>query len=150
MRQRADQRTHDLFDFELASRPSSAPGALAGLKTQIAHMMSAAIRNSGRDRHDIAASMSKLLGEDVSKTMLDAYTAESRDDQNVPAYRFLPFVFATESWPEFDTLLRPIGCSLLIGDAAKIAAVTELEIRRDQLDARIREMKRRIKATTHG
>lgn len=141
MRQRADHGTFDLFD--LASRPSSTPGALAGLKAQIAHLMSAAIRNSGRDRYDIAARMSALLAEDVSKQMLDAYTAESREDQNVPAYRFLAFIFATESFPEFDLLLRPIGCALLVGDAVKAAAIAELELRRAQIDQRLRDMKKR-------
>ena len=142
-----DTRTLDLF---ATPHPATGPGALAGLKTQIAHAISAVIRESGMDRFEIAARMSRLLGEDVPKTMLDAYSAESRDDQNVPTYRFLAFILATESFPALDQLLVHLGCRLLVGDQTKLAALTELELQRAALDRRIKEMRARMKETAHG
>lgn len=142
-----DTRTLDLF----ATPPAAtAPGALAGLKTQIAHAISAVIRDSGLDRFEIAGKMSALLGEEVSKTMLDAYSAESREDQNVPAYRLLAFVLATESFPALDQLLSHLGCRLLAGEQTQLAAITKLEMQRAALDRRIKEMRSRVKESAHG
>jgi hypothetical protein len=141
MSSRRDQRTLDLFD---APQTPKNPGALAGLKTQISHAMSAVIRDCILDRYEIASQMSRLLGEEVSKTMLDAYTAESRDDQNIPAYRFLAFILATQSFDALDELLRPLGCRLLVGEQRQLAAIAELTARRDRLDRAIRDAKRRL------
>lgn len=136
-----DATTLDLFE---TPAPSAAPGGLAGLNTQIAHTMSAIIRDAGRSRFEIAARMSDLLGEDVTKTMLDAYTAESREDQNIPAYRLLAFILATDSFDSLDRVVQRIGCRLLVGKDAKLAALVQMEARRKELDGRIKEMKRAI------
>jgi hypothetical protein len=140
VRGRGDHRTLDLFDEAL--RPSLLPGSLAGLKTQIAHLMSAAVRDCGMDRYEIAAKMGALLGEDVPKAMLDAYTAESREDQNAPAHRLFAFILATDSFVALDQLMRRLGCRLLVGDEAKLATIAKLELQRAHLDQRLRELKR--------
>lgn len=147
MRARGDHRTPDLFD---TARPSTAPGALAGLNTQIAHLLSAVIRDSGVDRFEIAARMSRLLGEEVSKTMIDAYSAESRDDQNIPAYRLLAFILATEAFAELDQLLARLGCRLLVGPQTKLAAIAKLEVQRSVLDKQIKAMRSAMKDSSHG
>lgn len=147
MRAKGDHRTADLFDTPPAA---TGPGALAGAKTQIAHAISAVIRDGGVDRFEIAARMSRLLGEDVSKTMLDAYSAESRDDQNIPAYRLLAFILATESFPVLDQLLAPLGCRLLIGKQTQLAALTKAEMQRAALDRQIKHMRNRLKDSAHG
>lgn len=147
MRARGDNRTPDLFD---TARPSTAPGSLAGLKTQVAHIISADIRECGMDRFEIAGKMSALLGEEVSKTMLDAYSAESRDDQNIPAYRLLAFILATESFASLDQLLAPLGCRLLVGKQTKLAAITKLELQRASLDRQIKAMRNQMRDGPHG
>ncbi|HEY3918833.1 MAG TPA: hypothetical protein VGL83_13625 [Stellaceae bacterium] len=111
--------------------------------------MSAAIRQSGLDRYGIAAGMSALLGEDVSKIMLDAYTAESREDQNIPAHRLLAFVVVTDAFAAFDELLQQIGCRLLVGEDVKLAALAKLEANRKAIDQRIQTLKREIRGD-HG
>lgn len=141
-----DTRTLDLF---AVARPPTAPGALAGLKTQIAHAISSVIRDSGLDRFEIAGKMSALLGEEVPKTMLDAYSAESREDQNVPAYRLLAFVLATESFPALDQLLSHLGCRLLVGEETQRAALAKLELHRAALDRQIKHMRARMKDAAH-
>lgn len=141
-RRPADHRTIDLFAMPVASQ---APGSLAGLKARIAHQLSATIRDSGMDRYAIAARMSALLGEDVPKVMLDAYTAESREDQNIPAHRLLALILATGDFVALDALAQTIGCRVLAGDDVELAAITEAEAQRAALDQHIREMKRRHK-----
>jgi hypothetical protein len=143
VRRRGDHRTYDLFEAP-PSRPSH-EGALVGLKTQIAHLMSSSIRQCGLDRYKIAAGMSALLGEDVSKLMLDAYTAESRDDQNIPAHRLFAFIVVTESFDAFDHVLKQIGCRLLVGEDVRLAALAKLEANKKSLERRIKSLKQQIR-----
>ena len=89
--------------------------------------------------------MGRLLGEDVPKMMLDAYSAESRDDQNVPAYRFLAFILATESFAALDKILARLGCRLLAGAETQLAALTHLQVKRAALDRQIKDMQTRMK-----
>ena len=110
--------------------PRTAPGSLAGLRTKIMLLLSAAIRGAHLDRYDVAARMSRFLAEDVPKTMLDAYSAESRLDHNIPAYRFLAFMAATECYPDVNRMLRRLGCVILVGDDAELAAIAEVEVER--------------------
>jgi hypothetical protein len=138
----------NLFEAPVACSPEH--GALAGSKAQIAHLLSAAIRESGFDRYQIAAGMSKLLGEDVSKLMLDAYTAESREDQNIPAHRLLAFIVVTDAFGGFDKLLQKIGCRLLVGEDIQLAALAKLEASRTSLDRQIKALKRQIRGDRHG
>lgn len=139
-----DHRTPDLF--EVALRPSMRPGSLAGLSTQIAHLMSAAVRECGLDRYEIAAQMSALLGEDVSKSILDAYTSEARESHNVSAYRFLAFVLVTGSFERLDELVKLLGCRLLIGEEAQLAQLVRLEASRREIDDRIKDVRRKLGA----
>jgi len=43
-----------------------------------------AIRNSGKDRYRIAGEVSHLIGRQVTKAMLDAWTAESKPQHDDP------------------------------------------------------------------
>ncbi len=144
MRRPGNRSTFDLFD------PRTAPGSLAGLRTEIMLLLSAAIRGAHLDRYDVAARMSRFLAEDVPKTMLDAYSAESRLDHNIPAYRFLAFMAATECYPDVNRMLRRLGCVILVGDDAELAAIAELEVERDALDRRIRTMKKTVRERRRG
>jgi len=79
-----DSLTQDMF---LVPQPDhSAPGS-ANYAFEVAHLVSLALKETPLDRWEIAAQMSRLSGDDVSKNMLDAWASPGRPDHNIPLYR---------------------------------------------------------------
>lgn len=139
MKKRRDPYTLDLFEQELPPAPVTTPGGLA-CRIEIAHAMSEALK--GHDRYEIAAKMSKLLGRDISKHMLDAYTAESREDHIPPLDTAIAFDLATESNTLTEFAARKIGAKLSVGKEALDAKLGQLERIRDEAAKQIKQLKR--------
>jgi len=57
--------------------------------------LAVAIRSCNLSRHQIAGEMSHLLGCEVSKTTIDAWTAESKEGHRIPAEYLPAFCKAT-------------------------------------------------------
>jgi len=93
-----DTKTGDLLSWE--PKPpvkiySEEQVRAATLQTRICHAITLAIKESPLGRKDIAAKMSKFLGEEVPKNMLDAYTSEARTDHNISHARLIALAAAT-------------------------------------------------------
>lgn len=84
MRRVVDTLTGDLF----ASIPKAHPLTPGGwrFRGEIAHVMSEAIKLCAKDRYQIAADMSRLLGREVSLNTLDKYTSEASED-HIPNWK---------------------------------------------------------------
>lgn len=137
MRRAKDTVTRDMF--ELPPPPVSADGSLA-CRVEIACAMSAALK--GHDRFDVAAKMSRLLNREISKFMLDAYTAESREDHIPPLDTAIAFDIATETQTLTNLAAAKIGARLLIGKDALHAELGKLERMRDEAAQQIKHIKR--------
>lgn len=121
--------------------PASLDAGLAGLDRMIAGAVAVALREDGRPREVIAGEMSAMLGATVTKLMLDAYAAESREDFNISAARGLALVAVTKRYDLLDAMLRPIGATVLVGDEIHAARLGHLQAQRDRLDAEIKKMR---------
>lgn len=133
-----DPHTIDMF-LELPPPPISAPGGLS-CRSEIAHIMSEALK--GHDRYVIAAEMSKLLDREISKHMLDAYTAESREDHIPPLDTAIAFDLATESRVLGEFFARKIGAKLAVGKEALDAKLGQLERMRHETEKQIKAIKK--------
>lgn len=132
------------FDFE-APRPASSPAALAGLERRICAEVGVILATemaNGRPREVIAAEMSVLTGEDVSKAMLDAYASEARDNHKVPMSRFFALVAVTQRFDRLDVLLREIGAAVLVGEQIHTARLGHI----DREIAKLKEEQARLKS----
>jgi len=121
-------RAHpDQLAFSLDT-PSLAtgPAALAGLEERICATVGQIIASDGRPREVIAAEMSVLLCDDVSRAMLDAYSSRARTEHKVPMSRFLGLVAVTSRLDLMDPLIREIGGSVLIGQEVNTARLGHL------------------------
>ena len=87
-------------------------GVLAGLEQEIAETVGTILASTPMSRFEIAARMSELLGEPISKLMLDAYASRARTDHKMPMSRFFALVLATKRHDLFDPLVRRIGAGL--------------------------------------
>jgi hypothetical protein len=112
------------------------PAALAGLEKQICEAVGVILNTTfaaGRPREIIAAEMSVLLGEDVSRAMLDAYSSPGRDKHKVPMSRFLALIAVTQRYDILDMLLRQIGAAVLVGEEIHTARLGQIDRQMQQL-----------------
>lgn len=129
------------FVFE-PPKPASAPAQLAGLERQICRTVGTILASDPRSRWEIAAKVSELLDEDVSKSMLDAYASPARDDHRVPMSRIFALVAVTGRLDLLDPLTREIGAGLLVGDEVKTARIGHLRQHRSKIDEELRALER--------
>ena len=115
------------FDFE-APTMASLPGALAGLDRQICEAVGTILASDGRRREVIAAEMSILLDDEVSRAMLDAYSSPAREGHRISLTRFLALVQVTKRHDLLDQVLRPIGAGVLVGEEVHTARIGQLEL----------------------
>lgn len=143
-----------LFDWlkkaEELSRQTIIPpvGSLdidAELRAAISEDIKHAKDSSGRElsRYEIAGRMSELTGQDITKSMLDNWSAESHEKHRFPC-QFLPaFVIATGGQRRtFEVLSRRSGLFALPGPEALRAEIQRLEeeIRKKKAEKRKREI----------
>lgn len=133
-----DVLTGDLFDIPHAPLPA---GGSLNFDAQIQHVLSDAIKACKKDRYQVAADMSRLLGREVSKHMLDAYTAESRDAYNFPLNYVAAFEVATESLTLTQLLAGKRGCRILVGEEALFAELGKIEREEQALKERKHALK---------
>lgn len=136
------RRSHpDQIGFDFATpRAASAPASLAGLERQICEQVGVILNSDSRPRELIAAEMSILLGEDVSRAMLDAYSSPAREMHKVPMSRFFALVAVTERHDVLDLLLRQIGAAVLVGEEIYTAQLGHI----DRKMAELKEQRARI------
>ena len=137
MARRPDPFTPDLFSVPTAP---TAPGSLHCAR-EIAAVMAEAIKHSPYDRIDIAARMSRLLGEEISVTMINTWTAESKDDHMPNIERAIAFDVATGVNAIATYHAQKVGGLFLLGRDALLAEVGRL----DQQGAAIEKKKRALK-----
>ncbi len=131
------------FDFA-SPAPATGVAALAGLERRICATVGTVLASDGRAREVIAAEMSVLLDEDVSKDMLNAYSSPARTDHKVPMSRFFALLVVTARQDLLDPLLRETGAALRVGDEVKTARLGQIEA----MMAELQEERRKLKG--HG
>ena len=127
------------FDFAAPAPPVGA-GALAGLERFISETVGTIIASDGRAREILAAEMSVLLDEEISRAMLDAYSSPARAEHKVPMSRFLALLVVTDRQDLLDPIVRRIGAALLVGEEVKTARLGHLRQRIKELQTEERAL----------
>lgn len=125
MRRVVDTLTGDLF----ASIPQVHPLTPGGwrFRGEIAHVMSEAIKLCAKDRYQIAADMSRLLGREVSLNTLDKYTSEASEDHIPNLETAIAFDAATEQTALASLFASKLGCRVLPGKDLLLAELGRLQ-----------------------
>ena len=124
MASREDKLTLDMFDIP-APAPTT-PGSL-NISREVAHLMSDALRRCPHDRIEVAARMTRILGKEVSLSMLNAYTAESRETHIPPLDKAIAFDIATEGHALSNYFAGKLGGRVLFGKDALLGELGRLE-----------------------
>ena len=138
-----DALTLDLFDVPT---PVSPVAGNLDLDVPLREALSDALKHADPDRWAVAAEMSRLTGRDISKYMLDAYTAESRSDHNFPFRYAAAFEVATGSHCLTNLLAKARGCKVLVGKDALLAELGRIE----QMEADLKQQKSALKRYLGG
>lgn len=136
MRHIKDTTSGDLFMVPIPA--ANLAGSLA-CRVEIAHCMSDALH--GHDRHDVATQISKLTGRNLSKHMLDAYTAESREEHIPPLDIAIAFDLAIGGAAVLNMYAAKIGARVLVGKASLDAELGKLERMREDATRKIKQLK---------
>ena len=141
MARHKDVRTLDLFEVPQPVRVL--PGECS-FGAQVSELVGEILKASDLDRYEVAARMSRLSGDDVSKFMLDAWSSPARTDHNLPFYRvaLLEDVCATHLLTDWLVSVR--GGRVAYGRDALLAELGRLERTREEASRQARELKRML------
>lgn len=133
--------TGDLFAIPQPLR--QAPGSMdfrAAVSELVSQMLAEAHR-AGLDRHDVAARASRLTGKDVSKNMLDGYTAPGREEFNLPLWLAPVLEVACAATPLATWHASVHGGRLLVGAETLDAEIGRLMREHEATAERLRDLK---------
>lgn len=134
-----DQLTMDLFEVPMPVRPI--PGALA-IGAALRGLLSDLLKRSPLSRHEVAARMSELTGDVITKHQLDSWTAESREGWRFPL-EYLPALEEALQTHEVTAWIANLrGARLSVGREALEAQLGKVSQMRDELAKQERTLKR--------
>lgn len=134
-----DPLTMDLFEVPVPVQPT--PGALA-IGAALRGLLSELLKRSPMSRFDVAARMSELTGDVISKNQLDSWTAESREGWRFPL-EYLPALEEALQTHEVTAWVADMrGARLSVGREALEAQLGKVSQMRDELAKQERALKR--------
>ncbi len=136
------------FRFEVPCAPRD--GALAGDDVRTANMVASILHADPRPREIIAAEMSRLLGADVTKSMLDAYASPAREAWSISYPRMKALIAVTARHDLLDADLRGIGLSVLAGEELELARLGHLRAQARVIQQEIRAAEQRVQPINRG
>ena len=150
----ASENQLSLFDVlgEIAagSEPTDPTPGSFDMSSAVRQGISEAIRRSGMKRWEIAGRMSELAGAEITESMLNAWSAESREDRRFPAEYLAVFCYVTGDRELLRQMAQRIHCWLLESEEAVMAELGRINWQRQQLSARERQVKQYLAEMKHG
>lgn len=140
---RRDPLTLDLFEVP---QPAAPLPASMDYRAQVSAIVAAMLKQTNKDRYDIAAACSRLTGTEVSKYMLDAYASEARETFNLPLWLVPALEEACQSHDLTNWLVAARGGRLYLGKDVLHAELGKLEKEREEIARSIKEIKNRMRA----
>lgn len=137
------------FAFE-APRPATHAAALAGMDARVARTVGEALNSDSRPREVIAAAMAVLLEDDVTKAMLDAWSAPGKGLHNISFSRMLALIAVTNRFDLLDRELREIGAAVLVGEEIHTVRLGHLKTKIAELTAELRAVERMAEPIERG
>ncbi len=127
--------------FELPHPAVAAPASM-NFDKEIRHLLSSALKQTSKSRYEVCARMSELIGCEISISMLNAWTAESREGWRFPFAYAIPFEIACETFCLTEFMARQRGCKVYAGDEVRQAEIGRLESQMEELAAKLKTLKK--------
>lgn len=117
----------------------------ASLAASMSKAVSQSLKSCGRSREQVAERMSAYLDEQVSKTMLDAYASEARDEHIINIVRFIALVEATNDRRLLEFIAELFGWAVIERRYLPAIELAERLERRAEMDREIDAARRLLK-----
>jgi len=138
MRRTNDTLTLDLFEVPVPTTPM--PGAL-NFNLVLRRLLSDLLKVFPVSREMVAARMSELTGDQITKHQLDSWTAESREGWRFPLEYLPAFEVAVETTGLIAWAANVRGGKILMGKDALDAEIGKLERLKEDAGKRIKQLK---------
>ena len=79
---------------------------------RVKEAMSEAMKNSGLKRYEIAGRMGELIGIEITESMLNAWTAESKESHRLPVEYLPAFCRVTQDYTVLEITVSACGCHM--------------------------------------
>ncbi|MFH2011707.1 MAG: hypothetical protein ABIJ37_03230 [Pseudomonadota bacterium] len=144
LRKRIDKNNDkqlSLFDIlKKAQEEDSLPKAGSlNIDIEFRELISAELKKCPYSRYHVAGRMSELTGTEITKSMLDSWTAESKELHRFPAIFAPAFCISVESSGLLDFLGMKAGVFVLPGKEALRADIQKLLEQRDKINKGIKK-----------
>ncbi len=109
---------------------------------ELRHLLSDVLKKTTKTRFEVAARMAELTGHDISKAMLDAWTAESREAWRFPLEYATAFEVACDSYSLTEFQARKRGCKVYAGDEVRQAEIGRIESQIGEMTTKLKALKK--------
>lgn len=128
-----------IFDIIKARQQSGqgrpGPGSF-NIQSRLREALSEALKACPFSRYEAAARMSELVGVEITKTMLDSWTAESKEYHRFPAEYLPAFCHVTGSKEPLRMMAELVQCYLVESEEALLAELGRIDQKKRELAAR--------------
>jgi len=129
----------EIFETLERARTMAVEGSL-NIQAQIKGLISQGLKRSPLSRYQIAAQISELTGQEVTKWQLDSWTAESKEGHRPPMEILPAFCRATGAYDLLRFLCEKAGCYMIEGEDILLTELGRLQKMRNELRAKEREI----------
>jgi hypothetical protein len=136
-----------LLDLLKDLRPKTGDSASFNIDLQLREAISRAIKDCPHSRYHVAAKMSELLGIEITKSMLDSWTADSKEGiYRFPACYLPAFCKALGNIEPLRIMADLLGVYVIEGEDALLTQLGKIRDQKEQL----LEKERAIKTVLQG
>ena len=100
---------------------------------------SRAMHNSGKDRYQIAAEMSRLMKSSITKDMLDKYAASDQGN-GMKVNALAAFCFVCNTFEPLQFILKPLGSDVLRPEDSGVLEWARLKRESKTIEQRIKQL----------
>ncbi|TAN62562.1 hypothetical protein EPN18_04510 [bacterium] len=134
---RADSNQLDLFAvierLSQEATPLSTKAGAFNIDVRLRALLSDALKRSPLSREVIAGKMSELLAVEITKSQLDSWSAESKENHRFPFAYAAAFCEATGDVEVLRLVAELTGCYLLKGEDALFTELGRIEKLKEEL-----------------
>jgi hypothetical protein len=136
-----------LFDIMVSSeqtRQEPAPGSLA-IGQQIRQLLSNALKSADVKRWEVAGRMGEYIGTEISESMLNSWTAESKEGYRFPLEYLPAFCWATGNYELLEMVTKVCGCYIVKSEEVALLELARLEQAEQSIQSRKKQVREYMK-----
>lgn len=128
-----------LEDLEEKKAQGPKPGSL-NMGAQIRSGLAEALKNVPSKRWEVAGRMSDFVGAEITESMLNSWTADSKEGHRFPLEYIAAFCWATGDYTVMDMVAHNCGCHLTKGREVVLLQMARLDDMQRRIDKEREQM----------